>query len=153
MNKKHLEIIAHSGDSIIWIGFSVIMLLSLNREIQVFGLMIAGSTLIASILSSLIKIIFRKERPIKDEYKQYAPWAKYDMSSFPSGHLSRISAVAFTLGYFFPFTLIVMGPYVCLMWYSRQKLGYHYFSDLAGGIVVGIISAAISAWVKLSFNI
>ena len=106
MKKKQLEIIAHSGDNVIWLGFSVLLLLTFTRELRYFGLLILISSIVAALLSSGIKLIFKRERPIKDEYREYAPWAKFDMNSFPSGHLSRISSVTAVLGYFFPFTLI-----------------------------------------------
>ncbi len=154
MDKKILRIIAHSGDNVIWIGFSILMLLSFSKQLQYFAILILAASIAGAILSSIIKVIFKRERPIKEKYSEYAPWAKFDLNSFPSGHISRIASVAFTLGYYYPYTFIYMGIYTIILAYSRKKLGYHYASDLIGGVVVGAVSAAlviVLCW-KFNFN-
>lgn len=112
------------------------------------ALFMVTTPLISGIISSVIKILVDRPRPIFDE-----PIAEAFGKSFPSGH-----AMTATVGYgtllvaFLPFipqgwrrrAIVGYVAMVVLVSLSRLGLGVHFLSDVLGGIVLG------AAWLCVS---
>lgn len=111
----------------IFLGFSKVF----------FSLLIA--LLINEILASFIKIVFPKKRPNGQTYSNILE--KIDAGSFPSIHASRITLVYLTL---FSFTdnisfKIVFLIVIVLVLFSRILLKKHYWVDVFGGFIIGVL--------------
>lgn len=101
-----------------------------------FSLLLA--LLVNEVFCSLIKLFFHKPRPDGQPYNGFLE--KIDAGSFPSIHASRISLVYFTLfshaeslGLQIAFLLVIL-----IVAYSRVALKRHFWTDIIGGILIGI---------------
>lgn len=95
--------------------------------------------LVNEIFCSLIKIVFPKKRPNGQSYTNLLE--KIDAGSFPSIHASRITLVYLTL---FSNTeslaiKIVLLAVIILVFVSRVQLKKHFWVDVLGGFVIGIL--------------
>ena len=117
-----------------------IILIFLNKELAIRTILgIAGVV----IISYSIKIIFFKNRPIKQPTNTFIE--KIDASSFPSVHAARITVIAFWLiiyfsnAYFRAFTIFIW----LIVIYSRVYLKKHYWIDVIGGAIIALIINSI----------
>ncbi len=95
--------------------------------------------LINEIVASVIKIVFPKERPTGQTYSNLIE--KIDAGSFPSLHASRITLVYFTLlsntdSIAIKAACVIV---VILVILSRIRLKKHYWIDVLGGFVIGLL--------------
>ncbi len=95
--------------------------------------------LINEILASIIKITFPKKRPTGQSYKNLIE--KIDAGSFPSLHASRITLVYFTI---LSNTNTIQIKMLCvfvvfLVIISRIRLKKHYWIDVLGGFIIGLL--------------
>lgn len=98
-----------------------------------------GALAINEIIGSLIKIVFPKTRPNGQEYTNIIE--KIDAGSFPSLHSSRITVVYLTM--FSNAEILVMQALfifiILMVMLSRVALKKHFFTDIIGGFVIGLI--------------
>ena len=75
-------------------------------------------------------------------------------NSFPSGHTATAFILFFLTLYFFPNkkTFWIGAAYAILCGYSRIYLGQHFPLDIAGGIIVAILSFQLSIWIRSKIN-
>lgn len=95
--------------------------------------------LVNEIFCSLIKIVFPKKRPTGQTYKNLIE--KIDAGSFPSIHASRITIVYLTL-FSNSESLAIKIAFICviaLVFFSRVKLKKHFWIDVLGGFVIGVL--------------
>ena len=136
---------AHSGDS--W------LLLPLLGVLWYFGpdywkqravAMVVGVALTAAVVF-VIKLSVRRSRPQGEWGKIYR---NTDPHSFPSGHAARaimLAVVALGLGLtWLGLALLLWAPLVGM---ARVALGVHYPSDVAAGMVVGVILGLFVVWI------
>jgi len=125
----------------------IIYFLFINKQ-SWFSIRIAAIALSSLVLMLLLKILFKRKRPL-------APLLKAAKGlSFPSGH--AIMAVTFYgviiyilahivnnewLLYFFSAVLIIL---MLLIGFSRVYLRVHYVSDVIAGFIIGILWLYIS---------
>lgn len=113
------------------------------------GLMMAGVVAIATlVLSSILKLILRRNRPITE----YVERMFFHTYSFPSGHaagsLPSFGLLAYLLLQILPvatglYIAIAIALVVMLIGVSRVYLGAHYASDVIGGWIVGFAGLAV----------
>ena len=117
--------------------------------------------LVAELLSVIvIKLVTKRHRPETNHMDMHSPAPSIDVYSFPSGHTSRITMLAFltcTIFENFFFThhyhwpLVVLFAFVFLLASSRVFLGRHFPSDLVGGFILGYFMANVTLTIFLPF--
>jgi len=95
----------------------------------------------------LIRTFYYRDRPKKQHFRNYLQ--KIDASSFPSWHAARVIFLSLTFGnllqntYFALFLIVV----ALLVTYSRIFLEKHDKWDVAGGIVLGVVTWWVSLFI------
>lgn len=130
---------------IIYLTFLLMFILIFKgggKERRVFILAIICLPIIV-ILIKAIHLFFFEPRPFVTYH--FLPLIPYEQdASFPSRHISLMSAIAFAYWYFksqwTPIFLLLLA-WVAV---SRVYVGVHFPIDILGGILVGIVSLIIS---------
>lgn len=128
-------ILAHSGDSPLWIAVAIGLLIWGGAAGSTIGRRILVATIVGGGTATLLKWVFRRERPGASFAGLYA---QMDRHAFPSGHATRAGCVTAGLAPVLPAwgagTLIAWAILVCL---ARVILGVHYLMDVLVGLAVG----------------
>ena len=119
----------------------IILLIKFNPSLSVT---LFFSMLAVELLTGGIKLFYNKPRPKPRVNRSWIE--KVDAGSFPSTHTARITALSFILNLAYPFTLgiIISAILILAVGYSRIYLKHHYFFDVFGGFVIGILIGAIN---------
>ncbi len=106
---------------------------------------LCGATIITYLANELIKVIYLRPRPIEE-----LRWMSEASTSFPSGH-SMVSLVFYGVIIYFIYSSDYLKPKtkklvisliilaIVLIGLSRIVLGVHYFTDVIGGYLCGLV--------------
>lgn len=117
-------------------------LLKKDTNLKKNGLYIGASVVTASVVSTILKKSFKRERPF-NTYPDIEKITSGGSYSFPSGHTSDAFSLATSVTLAYPKWYIVVPSFAwaSAVGYSRMHLGVHYPSDVLMGAVTGAGSA------------
>ncbi len=131
-------VLAHSGDSFLWLGAGALMWRFGFGLVARIGERIVILTALTWLCTTLLKLFFQRPRP-EGEQKHF--YLDIDVNSFPSGHAARAGGLLVALGPLLSgwgaLSLALWALCVCI---SRVALGLHYVSDVVAGLMVGAVA-------------
>ena len=129
---------AHLGDGALWALIGGALLVGGTAFLRALTLVASLAVVGAGIVATVVKYRVRRSRP--QELTQFYA-LKYDRYSFPSGHATRMAAIAVIVGHFVPWMLPISYALALVVALCRVMVGVHYPSDVLSGIVIGSASA------------
>jgi undecaprenyl-diphosphatase len=143
---KFMLLFTNFGGGIFTTCFTLVLILLGNGKARFIGLQIGITLIISQTITYSLKALLGRERP----YNILKNLNTFDIilkdHSFPSGHTSASFAIATAIAFNMPQIAIIVYLIALIIGISRIYLGVHYPTDVAGGIIVGIGSAAIVHW-------
>ena len=119
---------------------TILMILALIPSIYLFNkhknkaiLCLWGGLASSVIIPFIIKFVTMRERPVGS----YNPWGDLS-SSFPSMHSAIAFTSAFIASHYLPKFRFFFFTYAVLVAFTRIYFGFHYFSDIVTGSILGI---------------
>jgi undecaprenyl-diphosphatase len=130
-------LLAHSGDSWFWgLGLLVVWLLGAPFW-KSWAVLLAAAIVLTAGLVKGVKLLVRRRRP---EGEWGAIYRRTDPHSFPSGHAARAALLAALVAGWGPAWLLpVMLVWAPLVILARVAMGLHYLSDVAAGMILGVL--------------
>jgi undecaprenyl-diphosphatase len=130
-------IAAHSGNSPFWLLGSIAALIWGNTAWRDFGWRVLIGTVVAGALTTILKWIFRRQRPPGEGRGFYT---RFDHHAFPSGHAGRTACTVILLAPLLPpWGFALLGCWAGLVGLARVALQVHFVSDIVGGWIVGLL--------------
>ena|SRR3989344_3572755 len=110
---------------------SLVPVLKKEKRLNLFLKLWAGF-ISAGVISYILKVIIDRPRPLISLLEK-------SMSSFPSGHATVIFTIFIILFYNLNKYKYLWLFLAVLTGFSRIYLGVHYFTDVIGGFIIGLI--------------
>jgi undecaprenyl-diphosphatase len=134
--------LAHSGDSWFW-GAGLMALWFWGTTFwKKWAALLFASIAVLAVVVMTVKFLVRRRRP---EGEWGGIYRSTDPHSFPSGHAARaflIAVLAAGLGpWWLALILWIWAPLVAL---ARVAMGVHYASDIAAGVLLGLVMGLIA---------
>jgi undecaprenyl-diphosphatase len=131
-------VLAHSGDSPLWLLGAAISIIWGNTTWQRLGWRVLAGTFVAGAVITFLKWLFRRQRPPGEGRGFYT---RFDRHAFPSGHAGRSACMIILLT---PFISSAWGRPLFPLWvglvgWARIALQVHFVSDIVGGWVIGLL--------------
>jgi len=131
---------AHSGDSPLWALGAAVALLWGPVSWRGFGWRVLIGTLAAGTVTTVLKWLFRRQRPPGEGRGFYT---RFDRHAFPSGHAGRSACMVVLLVPLLPpWGFVLLPLWAGLVGLARVALQVHFASDILGGWVVGLLVGA-----------
>jgi undecaprenyl-diphosphatase len=130
-------IAAHSGDSPLWLLGAIAALIWGDATWWGFGRRVLIGTLVAGSATTILKWIFRRQRPSGESLGFYS---RFDRHAFPSGHAGRCACMAALLAPLLPsWGIVPLALWVLTVGLARVTLQVHFVSDVVGGWTAGLL--------------
>ena len=129
--------IAHSGDSLLWLGVAAAALIWGDALWRSLGWRIVAGTLCTGLATAGLKRLFRRHRPPNDTRGLYLHADRY---AFPSGHAGRTACLALLAAPLLSGWALALPPlWVVAVGLARISLGIHFLSDIVAGWLAGVL--------------
>ena len=145
---------------LIWLGIFLYLVFIEEKKHKEFIIFFFTSLLISSLLANMvIKNIIKRPRPFYQVQSYKIP--NYELRitnypsdfSFPSGHATTSFAAATILAYFDKKRKKLFYLIATLIAFSRVYLGYHYFFDVIGGAILGLLISKLILRLKSNLKL
>ena len=139
--KKYLDVFFRDITSLGSFAFHLSLLLFITAlgEFALFGQLLF-SLVFTLLVTVIIRIFYFKDRPKKQEFENFIE--QIDAASFPSLHTARTVALVLIVLNSLQnnaVTVFLVG-FSILVIYSRVYLQKHDWEDVAGGIILGVVT-------------
>jgi len=130
-------LLAHSGDSPLWLAGGGAAVLWGDPFGRAFGLRVLAANLTGGVAATLLKWLFRRGRP---GGRRGLLYSRLDRLAFPSGHAARTACMAAALSPLLP----CWGTTALTLWavgvsLARVALQVHYLLDVLAGFLLGFL--------------
>lgn len=141
-----MPVITYLGEyGVIWIILTIFLLFW--KKTRLIGCTMAIALLLAWLTGEcIIKLLVARPRPFHSIPELTLLIPPPGSFSFPSGHTASSFAAAFALFFWQKRSGILALVLAACIAYSRLYLYVHYPSDVLGGLILGLFSAAIGFW-------
>jgi len=130
-------VVAHSGDSPLWLLGAAAALIWGDTAWRYFGWRTLAGTVVAGAVTVTLKWLFRRQRP---PGKGRGFYARLDRHAFPSGHAGRSACLVVLLAPLLPpWGFVLLSFWAGLVGLARVALWVHFASDILGGWAVGLL--------------
>lgn len=138
--KPTLKALEYSCNGLVWLSISVALIIFNQQQSSMVPKLLIG--LIVDIFyTAIIKALARRRRPTYAHQRDQLIVASIDKHSFPSGHCSRSSYVAFFASHYFchsaPLISLLVTIWTISVCTSRVLLGRHHVLDCVAGVLLG----------------
>lgn len=126
-----------------WVIISIVLYLFGDKKGKSIAKKMIVVLVVTTILTQLIKIIVMRPRP----YTELSNLILLDLGtdySFPSGHTSTSTAMAYVLSCEYKRWILMLIPVI--VGFSRLYIGVHYPSDVLGGFLLGLVIAYMTEY-------
>ncbi len=127
-----------AGGSLVFHLFLLLFIITLGKN-DLFGQLLF-SLFFTGMITVIVRMFYFKDRPQKQEFENL--FERIDASSFPSLHTARTVAMVLILLDYMQnngVTVFLLG-FSALVIYSRVYLKKHDWEDVAGGIILGVVT-------------
>ncbi len=129
---------AHSGDSPLWLLGAGAAIIWGNDFWHGLGWRVLAGTLVAGVVTTALKLLFRRQRPPGEGRGFYS---RFDRHAFPSGHAGRSACMVVLLAPLLSHWGLALLPlWAGLVGLARVALRVHFVSDIIGGWAVGLLT-------------
>lgn len=138
--RNHAQMFEVSCHGIVWLaGWLTFIWLFSNSELYQLQVNMLLALILDIVVVAIVKAAVRRRRPIPmNKLLEVGP----DKFSFPSGHASRVTMIAFILTYADPISILFYPPllaWVTTVCLSRVLAERHYILDVFGGVGIGLL--------------
>ncbi len=145
------------GDGLLWIPLLIYYLLKEGKKLLPF---LVSCFAITTIITQVCKQVIipgelRPTRAITSEFIHLVNGVTvHSAASFPSGHTATafVFYLIFCLVFKNSLWLIIGLLYALIVGYSRIYLAQHFPLDIAGGIIVAVVSVIIALFIQAAYN-
>lgn len=134
----------------------LVYLLPRENGVKIILLCLIALVIARGIVAELCYFFLKKQRPYQlYKFTPYTSWLFSNASkrgdSFPSGHTVSIASISSVLLWYFPMYGFAGILVAFLTGYARVRLGNHFFADIVGGLVIGIVCGWITVYFAAPF--